>query len=216
MGSTGTQEDSGRTWRGQSAEQRRAERRSRLIEAGIELFGSRGYAHTPVKAVCEEAGLTERYFYEAFDDREGLLSEIYDQLIRETAEQTLNAIESADDDLFIRLRVGLEVFFHSLTRDPRRARIQEIEVVGVSEELERKRRQAIHAFAGIISDQVRRDPGWNPDRGIRLDVIAVGLVGSVNEQLIDYVLGNLEIEPADLLRHQSMLFTAMLGPLITE
>ncbi len=216
MASTGHQDDSGRTWRGQSAEQRRTERRERLIEAGIELFGSRGYAHTPVKAVCEQAGLTERYFYEAFDDREDLLSEIYDQLIRETGEQTLTAIEAVEEDLFTRLRVGLEAFFHALTRDPRRARIQEIEVVGVSEELERKRRQAIHSFAEIIAEQVRRDPGWDPDRGIRLDVIAVGLVGSVNEQLIDYVLGDLEIEPADLLRHQSMLFTAMLGPLVTE
>lgn len=214
MASTGTQEDSGRTWRGQSAEQRRADRRARLIESGIELFGSRGYAHTPVKAVCEQAGLTERYFYEAFDDREGLLTAIYDQLIREVREQTVAAIEAAEDDLFARLRVGLEAFFHALTRDPRRARIQEIEVVGVSEELERRRREAIHSFAGIIAEQVRRDPGWDPDRGIRLDVIAVGLVGSVNEQLIDYVLGDLEIDPADLLRHQSMLFTAMLGPLI--
>ncbi len=216
MGSTGTQDDSGRTWRGQSAEQRRAERRERLIESGIELFGTRGYSHTPVKAVCEQAALTERYFYEAFHDREDLLSEIYDQLIRETAEQTLNAIEAAEEDLFIRLRVGLKAFFEALTRDPRRARIQEIEVVGVSEELERKRRQAIHSFAGIIADQVRRDPGWSPDRGIRLDVITVGLVGSVNEQLIDYVLGDLEIEPEELLRHQSILFTAMLGPLVEE
>ena len=49
----------------------------RRIEAGIELFGTRGYANTPVKAICEEAGLTERYFYEAFDDREDLLDEIF-------------------------------------------------------------------------------------------------------------------------------------------
>lgn len=216
MASTGTQEDSGRTWRGQSAEQRRTDRRSRLIESGIELFGSRGYANTPVKAVCEQAGLTERYFYEAFTDREHLLTVIYDKLIGETREQTVAAIEAADDDLFTRLRVGLEAFFQALTRDPRRARIQEIEVVGVSEELERKRRRAIHAFAAVIADQVRRDPGWDPGRGIRLDVIAVGLVGSVNEQLVDYVLGDLEIEPAELLRHQALLFTAMLGPLVGE
>lgn len=215
MGTLSTQEDSGRTWRGQSAEERRADRRERLIESGIALFGSRGYAHTPVKAVCEEAGLTERYFYETFDDREHLLSEIFDQLIAETAEQTVSAIEAAEEDLFVRLRVGLEAFFHALTRDPRRARIQEIEVVGVSEELERKRRLAIHSFAAIIAGQVERDPGWDPDRGVRLDVITVGLVGSVNEQLVDYVLGDLEIEPAELIRHQTMLFAAMLGPLVT-
>lgn len=211
-----TEQESGRIWRGQSAQERRSERHGRLIEAGIELFGTRGYAATPVKAVCGQAGLTERYFYEAFADREDLLSEIYDRLIKETAESTLGAIERVEEDLFVRLGVGLEAFFEALTRDPRRARIQELEVVGVSAALEEKRRAAIHSFAGIIADQVRRDPGWDPDRGIRLDVITLGLVGAVNEQLIDFVLGELEITPAELIHHQVLLFTAVIGPLITN
>lgn len=215
MSSTPRQQ-SGRSWRGQSAEERRDERRARLIDAGIELFGTRGYAATPVKAVCEQAGLTERYFYENFSDREDLLSEIYDLLIRETAESTLGAIERVDGDLFARLEVGLETFFEALTRDPRRARIQELEVVGVSEAMEAKRRAAIHSFAGIIADQVRQDPGWSPDRGVRLEVITLGLVGAVNEQLIDFVQGELEITPEELIRHQVVLFTAVIGPLITN
>ena len=76
-----TASDSSRTWRGQTTQERQSERRDRLIEAGIELFGTRGYANTPVKAICEEAGLTERYFYEAFEDREALLDQIYEILI---------------------------------------------------------------------------------------------------------------------------------------
>ena len=77
--------ETSRTWRGQTIEERQAERRDRLIEAGIELFGTQGYAATSVKAICTEAGLTERYFYETFNDREDLLSEVYDILIADCA-----------------------------------------------------------------------------------------------------------------------------------
>jgi len=211
--SKASENKSGRTWRGMSAEERRAGRRVRLIEAGIELFGTRGYARTSVKAVCEEAGLTERYFYETFEDREDLLAEIFDGLFRYTQSRTLAAIEDAPEDLFRRLEVGMEAFFEALTGDPRRARIQEIETVGVSPAMESRRREALHSYAGIIADQVRRDPNWDGGGEVRLDVLTLGLVGAVNEQLIDYVLGDLEISAEDLLNHQKLLITAAIGSL---
>src|SRR4029077_5184552 len=55
-----------RAYGGVSAEDRIAARRAKLLDAGLELFGTRGYATTGVKDVCREAGLTDRYFYESF------------------------------------------------------------------------------------------------------------------------------------------------------
>jgi len=205
--------DSTRTWRGQTTEQRQAGRRERLIEAGIELFGTRGYANTPVKAICEEAGLTERYFYEAFDDREDLLDVIYDDVITGCARATVEALDASGDDLDASMRAGLTAFAHELTRDPRRARIQEIEVVGVSPEMEIKRRENIHAFARIVADKTRELGGREKVGPLQLDVIALGLVGSVNEQLIDFVLGYLEIPLDDLIENQITAFTAVAGQL---
>lgn len=208
-----TANDSSRTWRGQTTQERQSDRRDRLIEAGIELFGTRGYANTPVKAICEEAGLTERYFYEAFEDREALLDQIYEILIADCRRATVEAIENSTDELGASMRAGLTAFAHELTRDPRRARIQEIEAVGVSPELERKRREAIHAFAAIVADRTRELGGQEKIGPLRLDVIALGLVGSVNEQLIDYVLGYLEISLEDLIENQIAAFTAVAGQL---
>ncbi len=206
--------ENGRTWRGQTIEERQADRRERLIEAGIELFGTRGYANTPVKAICEEAGLTERYFYEAFEDREGLLDVIFTMLLDDCRRATLEAIHSVGDDLDGSMRAGLTAFAHELTRDPRRARIQQIEVVGVSPALERKRRDSIHAFAGIVADRTRELGGKEQIGPLRLDVIALGLVGSVNEQLIDYVLGFLEISLEDLIENQIAAFIAVANQLL--
>lgn len=205
----------GRTWRGLSAEERRAERRSRLIEAGIELFGTRGYAHSPVKAVCAEAGLTERYFYEAFEDREDLLAEIFDGLVSDTQARALAALENGPPGLFERLSRGLEAFFTALTEDPRRARIQEIETVGVSERMETRRREALHSYARLITDQVRQDPGWDLADDPRLDVLALGLVGAVNEQLVAFVLGDLDLPATELLDLQKLMMIALVGPLLS-
>jgi len=66
-----------RSYRGQSQEQRRAERRGRLIAGAIAVYGERGYHQATVKAVCEAAGLTERYFYESFANSEALLIDSY-------------------------------------------------------------------------------------------------------------------------------------------
>ena len=55
--------DRGRRYRGVSEEARQAERRQRFVEAGLTVFGSRGYHSSTVRSICAEAGLTERYFY---------------------------------------------------------------------------------------------------------------------------------------------------------
>ncbi|MPY81303.1 MAG: TetR family transcriptional regulator [Actinophytocola sp.] len=60
-------------WGGLSAVDRRAQRRAQLLAAGLEVFGTVGYAGTSVRQICRVAGLTERYFYESFGAREGLL-----------------------------------------------------------------------------------------------------------------------------------------------
>src|SRR5262245_62037730 len=62
-----------RQYGGHSAEERRLARRERLIEAAIRVYGKVGYRTATVKAVCEAAELTERYFYESFASSEALL-----------------------------------------------------------------------------------------------------------------------------------------------
>src|SRR5512139_3717483 len=55
--------ESARHYGGVSAQERKAARRERLLDAGLQLFGTPGGDRVTVSAVCAEAGLTERYFY---------------------------------------------------------------------------------------------------------------------------------------------------------
>src|ERR1700742_1768346 len=66
-----------RKFRGVAPEDRKAERHLRLLEAGIEAYGTRGFHAVGVRDVCGLAKLTERYFYESFENREALFLAVY-------------------------------------------------------------------------------------------------------------------------------------------
>ena len=59
---------------------RQALRRDELIAAGVTLLGSRGGPALTVRAVCRATGLTERYFYESFTDRDEFVRAVYDDV----------------------------------------------------------------------------------------------------------------------------------------
>lgn len=61
-----------RQFKGMSLSERKLARREKLIEAGIESYGTHGFFSVTVKDICSEAKLTERYFYESFKKSEDL------------------------------------------------------------------------------------------------------------------------------------------------
>src|SRR6185437_6937996 len=61
----------------QSFEDRQAERRDKLIHAAVQVAGRVGLDGASVAAICAEAGLTARYFYESFPTREAIFVEAY-------------------------------------------------------------------------------------------------------------------------------------------
>ena len=50
-----------------------AERRGRLEQAALELYGERGFEHTTVAEIAKRAGLTERTFFRHFADKREVL-----------------------------------------------------------------------------------------------------------------------------------------------
>ncbi len=205
----------GRPWRGESAETRRTRRRRQLIEAGVELFGTRGYASSSVKAICDEAGLTERYFYETFPDRKGLLIEIYKEVIEDAYARSAAAVAAAAG-LEEEIREGLAAFSQAVCSDPRRARIQQIEAVGVSEELEERRREARSAFAEMIAQRCIEAGVDAEAAGLDIRVLALGLVGSVNETLVDYLSGRIDVDLDSLVDHQVAMFMGVTTMLLAD
>jgi AcrR family transcriptional regulator len=156
-----------------SQDERRAQRRSQLIGAAIEVYGERGYRQATVKAVCEAAGLTERYFYESFANSEDLLIASYNAVTYSVFGAIRAAAESAGPTRLERARAMLHAYFAALQRDPRSARVFLVEIRGVSRAVDK----AFDASLRAIGEEVGRIAG--PEAGVGDPLLQAGVVGGV-------------------------------------
>ena len=112
-----------RDYGGISAADRRAERRRKLLTAGREIWGESAITEVTVRGVCNAAGLTTRYFYEQFPNREALLFAVADD-VRDGLLDALVAAGVGDPGtLADKLRSGLTAFLEIIAADPHVHRI---------------------------------------------------------------------------------------------
>ena len=85
-----------RPYRGVEAPERLAARRRRFLEAGLELLGgATDPGELTVRAICADAGLTARYFYESFTDKDQFVGAVFDGVVADVAATTQAAIAAA-------------------------------------------------------------------------------------------------------------------------
>jgi AcrR family transcriptional regulator len=121
-----------RRYRGSSGEDRRLQRRERLLDAALRVYGTRGYHSTTVKAVCDAAGLTERYFYESFPNGEALFLALYRDVSVKALERIRIAGESAGKDPAAQARAMLAAYYTNLPDSPGCSRVYVVEAFTVS------------------------------------------------------------------------------------
>lgn len=212
-----TSEKTRRTYGGKSASDRARERRDQLIEAGRSLIGRQGYPATTVKAICNEAGLTERYFYESFKNREALLKAVYLHLTTALRERLLAAAMAAEPRTPEHIaRVTLTAFYSGLRDDPETARIIYVEIMGVSADMDDTYRRSTGDFAQMLLQLTRPlfPDGELP--GHDEDLLATGLVGAVNSILVQWMLNNFD-KPLETVVETTMdIFTALTRHLLGQ
>jgi AcrR family transcriptional regulator len=85
-----------RPYRGVGAADRLADRRARFLQAGLDILGSEADpSELTVRGVCKRAGVTARYFYESFADKDDLVGAVYDWVIADIAVSTQAAVAAA-------------------------------------------------------------------------------------------------------------------------
>jgi len=85
-----------RPYRGVNASQRIADRRRRLLEAGLDLLGGQAIpSDLTVRAICAQSGLAARYFYESFPDKDVFVGAVFDWVVADIAATTQAAVAAA-------------------------------------------------------------------------------------------------------------------------
>lgn len=173
-----------RHYAGRSAQDRRADRRDRLIEAAVELFGSEGYQATSIEKLCARAGVSTRNFYQEFGGREALLIALHELINDRAFTAAAAALADADDEpLEPRIRRGVHAYLSTTSTDPRWTRIAYVELVGVSPAVEAHRIEVRARLCDWLESEARRAVlrGEATDRDFHY--VAVGFIGAVNETL---------------------------------
>lgn len=175
-----------RLYGGLSPDARRAERRERLLAAGLELFGTQGYARTTIPMLCTESGVTARHFYEEFESREALLRAVLDDVAERAYEIVRHALRATELNVHDRVLASNRAYYDYLTEDPRRARIYALESLGISVELEQHRRELRERSVR----QLTRAAQWGGSAPADLDtrLVSIGLASAAIAILAEWVL----------------------------
>lgn len=200
-----------RRYGGQDAVDRVADRRSRLLAAGLELMGTRGTAGTTVRGVTEASGVALRYFYESFPDIEAFHIAVYDEVIEETARRSVTALADAPADAHSRTRAVLAEVVDVILTDPRKGRILALESTA-SPALGRRSLEESRRFAGMVASTASSggDPGLEPG-SLPTDVrlISQFLIGGVVSTMGAVLQDDLNVDRDHLLDVLVALFEAV-------
>jgi AcrR family transcriptional regulator len=111
-----------RPYRGVEAADRVAERRRRFLEAGLDILGSASdLSELTVRGICRQAGVTVRYFYESFTDKDDLVAAVFDWVIADIAVTTQAALAAAP--VKEQTRAGIANIVRTVAADTRVGRL---------------------------------------------------------------------------------------------
>jgi len=197
-----------RTYGGVSAELRREQRRTALLDAALEIIGTRGFSALTVAGLCSQAGLNERYYYESFTDRDSVLAALVKRITAELVTVMAAAANVATPRTPRAIaHAGLSAAIQLSTDDPRKARVWFIEAP-VNEELARHRAQVIRPFIALMLDQVAGHLGPDASRraGEQATLTGTFLFGGFAETVTGWLRGDLPITRTQLIDHAVDLF----------
>lgn len=183
---------SSRPYRGVPLEERQAERRRKFVEAALSLYSERGYHNTTLRDVCEAAGLTQRYFYESFENAEALLLEAYTTVTFGLIEAITPPSEPRQHDCRERARAMLVAYFTALHADLRCARVFLVEIRGVSQRVDDGVNEAISRIAGITLE-LMDVPETEFTR-----MLALGVVGGISQMALQWIKDGCRTDISDM------------------
>jgi AcrR family transcriptional regulator len=196
-----------RPYRGVDAAERLAGRRASLLEAGLDLLGGDDSAELTVRAICRQAGVAARYFYESFTDKDEFVAAVFDWVIADLAATTQAAVAAAP--LEEQTRAGMANIVRSIGGDPRVGRLlfsaQLANAVVV-----RKRVESSALFAMLSGQHVEN--ALRVPENDRIKAAAHFVVGGVGQTIGAWLVGDVRLGPEQLVDHLASLLDGLADP----
>jgi AcrR family transcriptional regulator len=182
--------------------------RERLIAAGRELFGERGYEATSIEAILEGAGVKRGALYHHFESKHALFDAVLDRVVSDVAKAVAEAAR-AETDALERLRAGCAAWLR-MALDPAIQRIALLDPPAVVGWTRWRELDEQHFLGGVrrnlqlIAADKRLPPG-------DVDLLAHMLLAAVNEAALLIARSD---NPRDALAKGQAAVDTLLGRLV--
>lgn len=164
---------------------RQEQRRAAFIDVGVRLLGAIDARAVGVREICREAGITERYFYAIFNNRDGFVTAVYVAVAERALAAITEAVTSDKPDMQ-RADDAVRAFVDALVTDPNYGRV--LLVAPASEQvLTEIAMEAALGFVRTVREQIAQ-------RGDDAELDAYAIVGGLTALFTAYLRGDLEIE----------------------
>lgn len=206
---TSTKTSSVRPYAGVDAADRLAERRNRLLTAGLDLLGAdpQQLAELTVRGTCRRAGLAARYFYESFADKDEFVSEVFDWVIAEIATTTQAAVAAARPD--DQTRAGIANLVRAIAGDVRIGRL--LFSAHLSNAVVVRKRVESTALLAMLSGQ-HAVATLHVAENDRVKAAAHFVVGGVAQTISAWLAGDVRFGPDELVGQLTSLLNRLGDP----
>ena len=206
-----------RQFKGLSLSERKAIRREKLIEAGIQAYGTHGFFAVTVKDICIQAKLTERYFYESFKNSEQLFQAVFLKLIDELQANIKQATTVHLGNSKDMIEASLSALLNTLYQNPHMARIIYIDALLVQElhqqsTLHDTMIRFDHMIHHFVMTALRHSDHSETEKAL----ISSGLNGYVTQIAIRWVTNGFEQNQTDVLTACKTVFFALFDQFATD
>jgi AcrR family transcriptional regulator len=196
-----------RPYRGVEAADRVAERRRRFLEAGLDILGSDSdLSELTVRGICRQAGLTLRYFYESFADKDEFVASVFDWVIGDIASTTQAAVSAAPRKE--RNRAGMANLVRTIADDARIGRF--LISSQTNSVLVRKRAETGGLLAMLYGQNVAEALGVRQtERGRATAHFAVG---GVVQMVSAWLAGDIDLSHDELVDQLALILDDLVDP----
>ncbi|SFD65052.1 transcriptional regulator, TetR family [Bacillus sp. OV194] len=156
--------------------------RDKMLYAALHLFTEKGFKETSVLEIVEQARVSKTTFYQIYGSKEELLTSLCKQLAEEIIEAVDEAVKN-EDKISEKAYVGIRRYIEICETWPKAAKLLLIDSVGVSQTVEKVRREAYQRFAVLLYETVQGAmPASVSDQEVL--VVSQAMVGAINEVVI--------------------------------
>jgi AcrR family transcriptional regulator len=197
-----------RTYRGVETPDRIAQRRRSFLDAGLDLLGGEiDPDELTVRAICQQAGLAVRYFYESFADKDAFVAEVVDSVTADLAATTQAAVAAAP--LLEQNRAGITNIVRTIAADPRIGRLLFSAQLSNAIVL-RKRAERGGLFAMLSGEHIQA--GLQVAQNPRVKATAHFVVGGVSQTISAWLSDEIPMETGELVDQLASILDGFADP----